>query len=723
MGVLPGKQRHIRRQGIEQRVHCAAMLERPDLAEKLHPSLAPLLELAGNLRWSWHPPAARLLERVDPEGWARSRGNPVALLRALTGERIHALQQDQEFQDALRNAVQDLERYLSLPSWFAARYLQAASLRVAYFSAEYGLAACMPNYAGGLGILAGDHLRAASDLGVPLDAVGLAYRFGYFRQGLDPGGGQTEAYDAFAFEDLPVNLVRDEAGAPVTVDLPFPGGRLVRLQIWRAQVGRVTLHLLDTDLPENDPQDRAITRHLYGGDQDTRVRQEIVLGIGGVRALGRLDIAPGVFHLNEGHSAFLILERIREAMRMGLDFETARQRVAASSIFTTHTPEPAGFDLFGPDLLWHYIEPYLGELGISFERFLALGTAGPPDGYRPLNMALFAIRNTVYRNAVSRLHGRVARSMWHREWPGVPEDQVPIGSVTNGVHLETWVSPEIGAILDAYLKSAWRETEPELSEWDALDHVPDAAIWNAHMRAKQRLIEETRRRSLDLNPHGLVIGFARRFAPYKRATLILRDRERLGALLGNPARPVVILFSGKAHPQNQEGKELIREIHQVIREAGASSQLVFLEDYDMELARQLVQGVDVWLNTPRRPQEASGTSGMKAAVNGVLNLSVLDGWWAEGYRPDVGWAIGDGEESHDHAAQDDRESRALYDLLETRVIPMFYDRGEDGIPHRWTGMMKASIRFLAPVYNTHRMVREYAEGYYLPAGKSVLLTK
>jgi len=714
------------------------MIERPDLSEKIPPPLKPLLELAGNLRWSWHAPAAAVFERVDPSLWSRSLHNPVNLLRQVTPERLQSLERDSDFLSLLDAAIRDLHRYLERPTWFQTQHADASALRVAYFSAEYGIAECLPVYSGGLGILAGDHLRAASDMGIPLTAIGLGYRSGYFRQALDEHGAQTEIYDDFAFDNMPVNLVRHADGSLKTIEVPFPDGRRVRLQIWLAQVGRVPLYLLDSNLDENDDADREITRHLYGGDQDTRLRQEILLGIGGVRALSLLGIGVQVFHLNEGHSAFLIVERVQDAMHEGLDFETARRRVSSTSIFTTHTPEPAGFDHFGPDHLWHYLQPYVNEMGITFERFLALGTASQPDGYRPLNMALLALRNSDYRNGVSRLHGRVARSMWRGEWPHAAEDRIPIGSVTNGVHLENWMSPEMGRVLDERLGPEWRESELEAAAWNRIDDIPDEVIWSAHRAAKQRLLESARGRIADyaarvgraedaahvdslFEPERLLIGFARRFAPYKRATLLAHDRERIKNLIQNADRPVQFVFAGKAHPQNQEGKDLIRDVTAFARDMG--HHVAFLEEYDIELARLLVQGVDVWLNTPRRPQEASGTSGMKAAVNGVLNLSVLDGWWAEGYQPEVGWAIGDGEAAVDHAAQDEREARSLYEQLESAVVPAFYDRGDDGIPHRWTAMMKASIRVLAPVYNTHRMVREYTETYYLEAGKSALVNK
>ena len=714
------------------------MIERSDLSEKIPAPLKPLLELAGNLRWSWHGPARTVFERVDPSLWEAVHQNPVALLRQVSLERLNALERDRDFLALLGEAVGDLGRYLERPTWFGTQHADAAYLRVAYFSAEYGVAQCLPVYSGGLGILAGDHLRAASDLGIPLVGIGLGYRSGYFRQVINAEGAQTEIYDEFAFDNMPVNLLRHPDGSVKMVEVPFPDRRQVRLKIWLAQVGRVPLYLLDSDLDENDPQDRDITRHLYGGDQDTRLRQEILLGIGGVRVLSLLGIGARVFHLNEGHSAFLILERVRDAMHEGLDFETARRRVSATSIFTTHTPEPAGFDHFGPDHLWQYLEPYVREMGITFERFLALGTASQPDGYRPLNMALLALRNTDYRNGVSRLHGRVARSMWRGEWPHAPEERIPIGSVTNGVHLENWMSSEMGRVLDDHLGPEWRESELDLPTWNRLEDVPNEVIWSTHRSTKHRLLDSARRRLAAnaarlgqgedvarletlFEPDRLLIGFARRFAPYKRATLLLHDRERLKALLFHPERPIQLVFAGKAHPNNQDGKDLIRAISDFAREVGRH--VAFIEEYDIDLARLLVQGVDVWLNTPRRPQEASGTSGMKAAINGVPNLSVLDGWWAEAYQPDVGWAIGDGEAAVDHAAQDEREALSLYEMLENAVVPAFYERGEDGIPHRWVAMMKASMRTLAPVYNTHRMVREYTDRYYLEAGKSALLNK
>ena len=708
------------------------MIDRPDLRERLPAPLQPLVDLALNLRWSWHPDSAALLERVDPVGWIRSGRNPVAVLRSLPPERSLALSRDAEFLGALQAALEELRLYLSRPAWFDSAHPKHGNAPLAYFCAEFGVAQCLPIYAGGLGTLAGDHLKSASDLGVPMVGIGLAYRSGYFRQLVDAEGRQSEAYDELVFEDLPLVLERRSGGAPRTVDVPFPW-RTVHLRIWRAQVGRVPLFLLDPDVPENEQEDREITRLLYGGDLETRIRQEILIGIGGVRALRVLGISPGAFHLNEGHSAFLLLERIREkVVEGGLDFETARKQVAASSIFTTHTPVPAGFDLFPPGLLWRYFGPYGDEVGVSFEQFLALGTEERPDGYRPFNMAVLALRGTAHRNGVSRLHGKISRAMWRSEWPDLSEDEVPIGSVTNGVHLGTWISPELGALLDEGLGHSWREGDGNDPAWGKLASIPDPALWAAHRAAKERLIaaararyqaratrqgseEEVRRAPHLLNPDHLIVGFARRFAPYKRATLILRDRERLRGLLLHAERPVQFLFAGKAHPQNQEGKELIREILAFARGAGVLERFLFIEDYDIELARLLVQGVDVWLNNPRRPQEASGTSGMKAAANGVLNLSVLDGWWVEGYRPEVGWAIGDGEEGSE-ITQDERESLALYQTLENEVIPAYYDRDPRGIPPGWLSRMRDSIRLLAPEFNTHRMVREYVERYYLAAG-------
>jgi starch phosphorylase len=692
-----------------------------------------LLDIALNLRWSWDRRSRELLRRLDPEGWEAAGHNPVLLLKQLPPERLDAALADPAFASDLAAASTALREYLDHPRWFDREHPGWTGGPIAYFSAEFGITECLPFYAGGLGTLAGDHLKSASDLGLPFVGVGLTYRSGYFRQVLDQGGWQAEIYEDHDFGDLPLTRERGANGEPVEISVPFPS-RPVRVTVWRASVGRVPLFLLDTNLPDNAPEDRDICRHLYGGDVETRLRQELILGIGGVRVLAAMGIRPAVTHINEGHSAFLLLERIHQGMRdRGKSFEEARAAAAAASLFTTHTPVPAGFDLFGPDLFARYLGPFAAEIGVPVETLFQLGVEIRDGGYPVLNMALLALRNSAHRNAVSLLHGKVSRSMWHAEWPGLPDEKVPVGSVTNGVHRKTWVSDEMDALYERHLDRDWGDAVgPAI--WTRVDTIPPRELWEARLAAKARFLEFLRPRlraqnerhtgpdvpdpaEAGFSAEALTLGFARRFAPYKRATLLLRDPGRLKRLLTDPERPVQLVFAGKSHPANQAGKELLAAIVRFAREPEVAGKIAFLEDYDVEVARHLVQGVDVWLNTPRRPQEASGTSGMKAVVNGVLNLSILDGWWDEAYAPERGWAIGGRETVPDEWAQDQADAESLYATLEEQVVPAYYRRGEDGLPAEWVWRMKASIRELAPAFGTHRMVREYLETYYLPAAR------
>jgi len=609
---------------------------------------------------------------------------------------------------------------------------------VAYFSAEFGLTECLSIFAGGLGILAGDHLKSASDLGLNLTGVGLLYQQGYFHQFLNEAGWQKERYEDNDFHNLPLTLVRKPDGSAMKVAVQFPG-RDVAAQIWRVDVGRVVLYLLDTNLPDNErPEDRDLTDQLYGGDPEMRLRQEILLGIGGYRALEQLGVNPGVFHMNEGHSAFLSLEHARRFMNsLGLSFREARELASSSLVFTGHTPVMAGHDFFPPELMDRYFTGYLPALGIGRREFLALGRQNPADDTDPFCMTVLALRMAAFRNGVSKLHGQVSRKMWQGLWPDVPRDEIPIGHVTNGVHFRTWISYEMNQLYDRYLGPEWREEPADADLWKAARSIPAEELWRTHERRRERLVHFARRRlagqlrgrgvspaelaeaAETLDPDALTIGFARRFAAYKRATLLLRDPERLDRLVNQPGRPVQIIFAGKAHPRDESGKELIRTVVALARSSRFRRRIVFLEEYDMAVARYLVQGVDVWLNTPRRPLEASGTSGMKAAANGVLNLSTLDGWWDEAWREcgaaEGGWAIGRGEEYASPEEQDALEAEALYELLERDVVPAFYDRGPDRLPRRWIERMKTSLACLCARYNTHRMVREYMEVFYLPA--------
>ena len=703
----------------------------PCLPARLH----CLNDLSLNLRWSWDHPTIELFRRLDGDLWEATGHNPRLMLGRISQKRLAELESDEAFLAHMDRAWANLNEYLGSTGWFRRAHPEAAALTVAYFSAEFGLTECIPNYAGGLGILAGDHLKAASDLGLPLVGVGLLYQSGYFHQYLNADGWQQERYPVNDFYNLPIEPVAGEQGTPLLVEIDFPG-RKVHARIWRAQVGRIPLYLLDTNVKENSTDDRRITGALYGGDRELRIQQEIVLGIGGLRALHELGIEPTVCHMNEGHSAFLGLERARMVMQeMALPYPDARQVASAGNVFTTHTPVPAGFDRFDVGLMEKYFGDYARLLGLKFDTLLAYGRQNHGDGNEPFNMAYLASRHSSYANGVSRLHGAVTRKMAHVNWPGYPLDEVPIGHVTNGVHTRSWISMEMSALLDRYLGPRWAEDPAGQDVWNRIDRIPDQELWRVHQIRRERLIHYARTRLAGqlkqrggsdaevtaatgaLDPDTLTIGFARRFATYKRATLLLRDFERLNRILTSENRPVQILIAGKAHPHDNEGKELIRQIVHFARRPGVRRSVAFLEDYDISVARYLVQGVDVWLNTPRRPNEASGTSGMKVLANGGLNLSVLDGWWEEGYERDTGWAIGSGEEYADANYQDQIESHALYNVLENDVVPLFYDRNSSGIPHGWIAKMKASMKKLSPVFSTNRMVAEYTERFYIPAGE------
>ena len=698
--------------------------------------LKELVRIAMNLAWTWDHEAIDLFRRLDPKQllWERCYASPIKMLGLVSQERLVELTTDEGFLASLDRVSARLTSYLERPTWFDQAYPKHG-LCVAYFCAEFGIVEGLRLYSGGLGILAGDHLKSASDLGIPLVAVGLMYRRGYFRQYLNADGWQQEQYPEADYYNLPIALERRSDGVPVTVEVEFPG-RKVQAQVWRAQVGRVPLYLLDTDLEANGPEDRAITGYLYGGDRDMRIRQEILLGVGGIRALDALGIEPTVCHLNEGHSAFLTLERIRRLIvRHKVGFAAAREVVAASNVFTTHTPVPAGIDVFTPELMDRYFGPYYRQLGLSPDAFLGLGRQNPADGNEPFSMAVLAIRLSGATNGVSALHGRVSRRMWSGLWPDVPVDDLPITSITNGVHVRGWLSHDMAGLFDSYLGPRWISHPADHSIWDRVEQIPDAELWRTHERRRERLVAFARRRlrmQLEqrgappaereqaeevLDPKALTIGFARRFATYKRATLLFRDLERLARILGDPQRPVQIIYAGKAHPADQEGKDFIRQVVHFARRPEFRQRIVFLEDYDIKVGRYLYQGVDVWLNTPRRPLEASGTSGMKATVNGAINISVLDGWWDEAYDGTNGWAVGRGEEYDDPGYHDQVESQAIYQMLENEVVPMFYTRGRDGVPREWVRRMKNAMRTVCPIYSASRMVKEYTERLYLPAGQ------
>jgi starch phosphorylase len=707
----------------------------------LPPHLERLRDLAYNLRWAWDQDTIAVLRRLDGELWEATGHNPVLMLGRIDQAQLDVVAADEGFLGELERVSRDFDIYMAgRATWFGRTHGLVERPLAAYFSAEFGVTECLSIFAGGLGILAGDHLKSASDLGIPLVGVGLLYQQGYFRQYLNEAAWQQEAYEDNDFHNLPLTLEHQADGTPVTVSVAYPG-RKVLAQVWRAQVGRVTLYLLDANVHANAPADRDITDQLYGGDLEMRLKQEMLLGIGGCLALDVLGLEPSVYHMNEGHAAFLALERIRRLMGTHhLSFAEAREAAAAGLIFTTHTPVPAGHDSFPPDLMDRHFAEYARGLGLSRQAFLALGRRNPDDDSEPFCMTILALRLAASSNGVSRLHGQVSRQMWQGLWPGVPEDEVPIGHVTNGVHFRSWISREMDQLYDRYLGVRWRDEPADQTVWEQAGRIPTEELWRTHERRRERLVSFVRRRlrtqlerrgatqaEVDLadavlDPEALTIGFGRRFATYKRATLLLRDPERLARILGNPNRPVQVIFAGKAHPRDDAGKELIRQIVAHARREPFRRRLVFLEDYDMAVARCLVQGADVWLNTPLRPREASGTSGMKAAANGALNLSTLDGWWDEVWRGPgdsepgrIGWSIGRGETYADGNYQDQVEAEALYALLEQDVVPLFYDRGIDGLPRRWIGHVKASIGFLCHYFNTHRMVREYTERFYLPA--------
>jgi starch phosphorylase len=701
---------------------------------KLPDRLRPLHTLAYNLWWCWNADAVALFRRINSDLFEALDHSPIRLLGATGQSRFEELATDDGFLAHMDRVTSSLEHYLKATTWFGANFSTESDARIAYFSAEFGIHESVPVYSGGLGVLAGDHLKSASDLGLPLVGVSLMYREGYFRQYLNAEGWQQERYPENDLFTLPLILELDSSGKPVLVTAPLPGHE-VYLRIWRIQVGRVPLYLLDANIAQNRPEDRAITAQLYGGDKNTRIQQEIVLGIGGIRALKAIGKMPTVCHMNEGHAAFTGLERIRLLVEeYKLDFGSALEAVKAGTCFTTHTPVPAGNDAFSMQMIEQYLGEYMGKMGVDRATVAALGRQNPTNEQEEFGMTVLALHLANVSNGVSKLHGTVSRKMWKDIWPQLPTAEVPITSITNGVHTQSWLSPEIAQLYDRYLGVQWEERPTDFAVWKRVEQIPDAELWRTHERRRERLVAFSRGRLKAqlkrrgsppsevaaaeevLDPEALTIGFARRFATYKRGDLIFRNLERLANLVNAKDRPVQFIFAGKAHPRDNGGKELIQRVVQQSRKADYRRRVVFLEDYDMNVARYLVQGVDVWLNNPRRPLEASGTSGMKVVPNGGLNLSVLDGWWCEGYDGDNGWAIGAGEEYGDNTQyQDEVESRALLDLLEQDIVPAFYKRSADGIPREWIRRMKRSIMTLVPVFNTNRMVEEYTRRCYVPS--------
>ncbi|WP_026370617.1 alpha-glucan family phosphorylase [Kallotenue papyrolyticum] len=698
----------------------------------LPPRISRLYDLAYNLWWSWTPEAQALYAELDPELWQRVQHNPVRLLAEIDPARLEAAARDPEFLARFDAILRDFDAYMRREdTWFARTYPQYRDKTIAYFSAEFGLHESLPIYSGGLGVLAGDHIKEASDLGLPLVGIGFLYPQGYFTQRITREGVQEAFYDKLAFGTVAARPALGADGREIQVAVELPG-RVVYAKVWKLQIGRVALYLMDTDVPGNAPADRELSARLYGGDHELRISQEIVLGIGGLRVVRALGLDPAVFHMNDSHPVFLVLERARELVEeQGLPFEVAREVVRASTIFTTHTPVPAGNEIFGYETIDKYFSNYWSRLGLTRDQFHDLARQQMSWG-TAFSMTVLALRFSSLHNGVSRLHGAVARRMWHFLWPGITEDEVPITHITNGVHTKTWLAPDLRDLYTRYLPQDWLDRIDDPATWQPIGNIPDAELWQAHLQRKQQLLAYLRRRlrrqrlRLGEGPHALaeaetlgdpralIIGFARRFATYKRATLIFRDRERLRRLLNDPERPVMIIFAGKAHPADEPGKALIREVYTLSRAPEFAGKIIFLENYDMEMARFLVAGVDLWLNNPIRPHEASGTSGMKAALNGVPNCSILDGWWAEGYTGTNGWAIGEEREYQDQETQNEADATDLYNRLEQEIVPAFFERDAQGLPRRWVAIMKEAIRTVAPRFSMTRQVKEYTERMYVP---------
>ena len=700
------------------------------MTEPTDRTLQMLRELAQNLWWSWQPDIRAIFRELEPETWRAVYHNPVALLQRVPAEEIDRRVQDLEMQTRINQAHRRLRSYLAGgESWGLVHAGPILARPVAYFSAEFGLHQSLPIYSGGLGVLAGDHLKSMSDLGAPVVGIGLLYHQGYVHQWMDGIGWQQDLYEPIAAEELPVEPVPGEDGAQARLSVELPG-REVFLRLWRVHVGRSDLLLLDARDDANSPADHELTARLYGGDQEMRIQQEILLGVGGHRALGVVGIRPCALHLNEGHSAFALLERAREiAERQGLDPAEALREVAASSVFTTHTPVEAGHDRFRVDLAGPHLEPLARGLGMPLDEVLALGSERQGDPNAPFCTTVLALKLTRRANAVSALHGRVSRKMWQPLYPNKTEEEVPIGHITNGVHVRTWLAADMHDLLVRYLGTRWLDRISFPNLWTEIERIPDAELWEIHQVLKARLLVFARRRLADrrqrlglpeperepLDPEALTLGFARRFATYKRADLLFQDLDRFARLVGDAERPLQIVYAGKAHPRDTGGKALAQRVANLEKDPRFAGRVIFVEDYSMHVGRQLVQGVDAWLNTPRRPLEACGTSGQKCILNGVLNCSVLDGWWAEAYDGGNGFAIGTGEVHANPELQDERDALALFDTLEKKVIPLYYERDAMGVPTGWIARVKRAIRTLAWRYNADRMVMDYVKECYLPA--------
>lgn len=699
-----------------------------------------LNDIAYNLWWSWNPEAIDIYREIDLELWEKLGKNPVRFLQEVSQKKLQVKLEDQDFMNRLNNVVAAFDSYMSeKATWFAKNHPDSNGKSIAYFSAEYGLNEVLPIYSGGLGVLSGDHCKSASDLGLPFTAIGLFYKQGYFSQRINIHGWQETNFNNLNISQLPILPALNSNGEQAEINITF-AGRTVYAKVWKVQIGRINLYLMDTDVSQNSPSDRALTSRLYGGDQETRIQQEIFLGIGGIRVLDALGIHPTVYHMNEGHSSFMGLELIRKLItEKHLNFKEAKQIVANSAIFTTHTPVPAGNDTFPLYMMDKYFGDFWGQLGLSRYDFLELGLKKPED--QNFNMTVLALTLAGRKNGVSELHGAVSRDIFGDVWPNVPQDDVPITHVTNGIHTLTWLSPKIKELYDKYLQPDWKTSIYSSSTFEGIDNIPDEELWRTHIELKHKLIgfvrerlkaqklangesmEAVRQVDTFLDPNALTIGFARRFATYKRANLIFRNLARIQNIINNPEKPLQIIFAGKAHPADGPAHDVIKNINDIARQEGFYGKVILLENYNMTVARNLVQGVDVWMNNPRRPLEASGTSGQKVCINGVINFSILDGWWCEGYNGDNGWVIGDETEFDNENSQDNIDSESIYDTLEEKIVPLFYRVNNQGIPGEWIRIMKNSIKSLAWNYSTDRMVKEYTERMYLPAmaGASKLL--
>ena len=692
-----------------------------------------LSEISNNLWWSWNTEFLRLFQKIDKDLWEESEKNPVKFLKRVSQEKLDNASKNAMFLKEYDKLVDNFENYMkSKNTWFSNKYLENKNDLIAYFSAEYGLDQTIPIYSGGLGILSGDHLKSASDLGIPLVAVGLLYKNGYFHQKINGYGGQETEYNNIDLYDLPINAVKDQNGEDLIIYVKFPKRRLY-LKVWQINVGRVKLYLLDSDIEKNNEEDRDVTLRLYGGDQEMRIRQEIVLGMAGVNLLRTLGLKPTVYHMNEGHSAFLTLEIIKNTIKeKQVSFDVAKDIASSKTVFTTHTPVPAGNDIFPLDLVEKYFKDFWPRLGISKEEFLKLGMKPTQDLEPGFNMGILAIKIAGKKNGVSKLHGAVSRELFGEVWPEIAANESPITYVTNGIHTCSWLSPRLKELYNKYLIPYWQDNIHLDKTWEKVKDIPDQELWEAHMQRKEKLLNLVKDSTVNrlrrsgysyeeindivskINPNALTIGFARRFATYKRATLIFRDLERITQILNNQERPVQIIFAGKAHPADKEGQDLIKYIHEVSMMPQFKGKIFLLENYNIAMSRYLVSGVDVWLNNPRRPMEASGTSGQKASVNGVINFSVLDGWWAEGYNQYNGWTIGTNAEFDSYEAQDNADSESLYRTLESKIVPMYYNKDKDGISSKWIETMKNSIISTGGKYSTARMLVDYTNNLYIP---------